>query len=253
MNDPHIKALNYRIKHADHVDFDQASPLPHEEPSFSIYIEKGQAKITMKDHYPTREAARAEVDPFLRAWELKATLDFDATDKFEFVFENAEIVDRMPTHGALCAQGFADGDGFASADAHSQRSKYPDPPVRLVVDGNVDLMLYCYRMYREDRRGLAEVAYFCLTVLEHSAGGRKPAAQSFGIALPVLSKLALLSSEKGGRAARKAIGAQSEFTDKERAWLEAVMKVIIRRASEVAFDRKANQKPITLADLPPLL
>ncbi len=54
MNDPHVEALHYRIKHAVSVDFDKASPLEHEEPGFSVRIEKGQAKIVMKDHHPTR-------------------------------------------------------------------------------------------------------------------------------------------------------------------------------------------------------
>jgi hypothetical protein len=252
MNDPHVETLHYSIRHADTVDFNKAPPLEYDkEPSFSVHIENGQANIKMKDHHPTEESARAAVEPFLEAWELKCTLD-DADDKFEFVFQRADIVDRMQTHGQIYAQGFADGDSTASAHAHTQRLKYPDPPVGLAFDSNVELMLYCYRMYREGRSRLGDTAYFCFTVLRQAAGNRKQAARLFGIELSILAKLGELSSVKGGREARKAEGAQVDFTDTERAWLEAVMKTIIRRTSEVAFDPQANQKQITMGDLPPL-
>jgi hypothetical protein len=103
MNDFHVEALHYGIKHGDSVDFGEASPLEHSEPGFSVRIEKGCAKMVMKDHHPTTESARAVVEPFLRAWELKSTL-FSVTDKLEFVFQNADVIDRKPERGALNAQ-----------------------------------------------------------------------------------------------------------------------------------------------------
>jgi hypothetical protein len=65
MNDPHIEALHYRIKHASTVDFENAPPVEHPGPGCSVRIENGEVKITMKDHHPTIEDARDAVEPFL--------------------------------------------------------------------------------------------------------------------------------------------------------------------------------------------
>jgi hypothetical protein len=120
MNDPHVQALHYRIKHADSVDFDKAPPLEHEEPGFSVRIEKGQANVVTKDHYATSESARAVVEPFLRAWELSAAL-FSVVDKFEFLFEYGDVIDRSPTPGIISAKAMAYGVGTMTADAHVRR------------------------------------------------------------------------------------------------------------------------------------
>jgi hypothetical protein len=247
MNDPHVEALHYRVTHADCVDFKKASPLEHEETGFSVRIEDNRAKIVMKDHHPTTELARDAIEPFLRAWEVKSTLDFG--DKFEFLFAHADIIDRRPTRGVY-AQVIESTTSFDIVHAHVSRARYPEPPVGWGYDSNVGLMHTCYRMYREGRSRLGDTAYFCLTVLEHAAGDRRRAAHHFAIALPVLNKLGELTAEKGGMDARKAKGAQKEFTSAERIWLEETLKTIIRRASEVAYDSRARPGQITMADLP---
>jgi len=128
MNDPHVEALHYRIRHADSVDFDKALPLEHEEPGFSVQIEKGHAKIAMKQRYPTAESARAVVKPFLRAWELKSAL-FSVADKFEFAYQNSDVIDRRPTPGVLHTQGIAISSPIiANAHARVGRASYPHPP-----------------------------------------------------------------------------------------------------------------------------
>ena len=130
--------------------------------------------------------------------------------------------------------------------------EYPKPPVGLACDNTVDLMLDCYSMYWDGRSRLGDTAYFCLTVLERAAGNRPKAAQRFGITKPVFDKLGELTSQKGGKQARKAIGAQNEFTNAERVWLQEVTKIIIRRAAEVAYNPNARRDRITIADLPPI-
>jgi hypothetical protein len=253
MNDPHVELLHYRIKHADSVDFDRAPPLECEEPAFSVRIEKGHVTIVTKEHHATAESARAVVEPFLRAWELQFAL-FSAADKFEFAFQNSEVIDRKPTPGGLHARAIeVTSASIVSAHMHVSRASYPDPPVGLARDDNVDLMLIRYRGWCEGRRPLGEAAYFCLTVLRLAAGnGKSAVAQQFGISLPVINKFGKLTDAKGGREARKAKGAKNEFTNAERIWLQEVMKTIIRRAAEVAYDPRATRKQITMADLPSL-
>jgi hypothetical protein len=253
MNDPHVEALHYRINHADSVDFEKASPLEWEHSAFSVRIENGHVAIVMKEHHSTAESARAVAEPFLRAWELQSTL-FSAADKFKFTFQNAEVIDRRPTPRVLHAQAIeVKITSTVSAHMRVSRVRYPDPPVGLACDDNVDLMLTRYREWCERRRSLGDAAYFCLTVLRLAArNDKRTLTQQFGIASSVINKLGMLTDEKGGKEARKAKGAKNEYTNAERTWLEEAMRAIIRRAAEVACDRHASRKQITMADLPSL-
>ena len=47
MNDPHVVALNYRIKHHSSVDYDNASPLDHSEVAFEIHVERNHVRFAM--------------------------------------------------------------------------------------------------------------------------------------------------------------------------------------------------------------
>jgi hypothetical protein len=89
---------------------------------------KRRAEITMKSHHATVDAARAEVEPFLRAWELTAALEF-RPGQFELACDRATIIDRNPTSGGSL---FAVRADFMLAvelvKAQVKRSKYPDPP-----------------------------------------------------------------------------------------------------------------------------
>src|SRR5271165_2820987 len=155
----------------------------------------------MKKHYSTAESARATVDPYLRAWELSAGLFGDATDRFEFSFQYASIIDRSPTPGTPDASvGVMVGESHASADAIAFHGRYPNPPVGLAFDDYVELMLHRYRLYREGRTLLGDASNWCLTVLELAAKNTssaqqessKAAAKHFGISDKVLIKLGQL-------------------------------------------------------------
>jgi hypothetical protein len=167
MNDPHIEALHYSVRHAEDVDYDKARPLSHDTPGFTVRVENGHAEVTMKSHHSSVETARSEVEPFLRAWELTAALQFRPGD-FEFVYHRATIIDRNPTpEGILFA---ALGDFAATADvfqAHVERSKYPGPPpVRFGRDATVEMMFDRFRLYLAGCTTLGDAANYCLTVLE---------------------------------------------------------------------------------------
>jgi hypothetical protein len=117
------------------------------------------------------------------------------------------------------------------------------------------MMLCCYRMYCDRRRTISDACYFCLTVMERAAGDRAKAAVKYNINKKVLDKIGELTANKGGKEARKIRGALDEYTMAERTWLENVMKMLIRRAVEAAYDSyesNAKQRRIGLNDLPPL-
>jgi hypothetical protein len=56
-----------------------------------------------------------------------------------------------------------------------------------------------------------------------------------------------LADKKGGPHARNYKGYRSPYTGAEHAWLEAVLKKLIRRAAQVAYDPKANRPLISMA------
>jgi hypothetical protein len=165
MNDPHVETLFYQIKHNDSVDYANAPPLEHFEPGFSIRIENGLAQISIIDHCATTEAARAAVEPFLRAWELTAALQV-GPGEWQFVYDRANIVERNPTPGAIHAAVLESVSLFEIHDAHIVRAHYPPPPAGVARDAAVDLMFNRYCMQREGRTTLPDATNYCLTVLE---------------------------------------------------------------------------------------
>ena len=98
------------------------------------------------------------------------------------------------------------------------------------------------------------MAYFCLTVLEHSTGkkkGTRPAAgKKYQIGKQVLDRIGELSAEKGGSEARKADGVATELTESERRFLKEAIRRMIRRAAEKAYDPHKSLPEILLSDLP---
>lgn len=253
MNDPHVEALIYRVEHRVNVNYERATPLEHDGEHFDVRIKDCRARFEMKDHCATAAEARRVVEPLIRAWEVDAGLR-DGHREIEFVFERAEILDRKPTPGVVhAAAGHMTLKGYP-ATIQVGRNKYPEPPADLAVNADVNVMYRRYGLYREGEDLLSNMAYFCLTVLEGSAKGgqRTAAAKKYGIGKKVLSTLGRLASEKGGQEARKSKGVGNELTDAERKWMEAAVKVFIRRAAEVAHDPRAQPSQITMADLPPL-
>lgn len=52
MNDPHVLALHYRIKHGpDAIDWSRAVPLDKDEDSFRVQAANGRVRFEFKAHY----------------------------------------------------------------------------------------------------------------------------------------------------------------------------------------------------------
>jgi hypothetical protein len=94
-------------------------------------------------------------------------------------------------------------------------------------------------------------AYWLLTLVESTAGGRKQAAKTFNIDNAVLRKLAELSSTRGALAsARKVQAGQSPLSGAEESWLEAAVKRVIRQVEEHGSGSPVPK--LSMSDLPPL-
>lgn len=132
------------------------------------------------------------------------------------------------------------------------RGKYPEPPKGIALNADVEAMALRYSRYREGKDTLAGMAYFCLTVPEQAAGGRRAIPAMFGVAASIVTTLGRLTGEKGGSEARKGKGRPHDFTGEERNWIEQAVKRLIWRAAEVSYNPASAQTQITMADLPKL-
>jgi hypothetical protein len=254
MNDPHVASLHYRIEHSERVNYDKAEPLEYDNPRFHVSVKSKLATVDLKEHHATEREAREVVESFLRNWEVDAGLR-DGIGTINFTFDRAQIVDRKPGPGVVVVAG-AGSFKVRGGDAKLTvgRSKYPPPPTLFSINPDVDDMFRRYRLFCEGKCLLGDMANFCRTVLEASArGGQSSAAAAkYGIARDVLDTLRTLVSERGGVEARKHEGRHTEFSRTEREWVLAVVKALIRRVAEVAYEASANQKQITMADFPPV-
>lgn len=251
MNDPHVSALIYRVIHSEFVNYDKAEQLEYETSDFKVHVKDREARFEMKAHFATAEAAREVVEPLIRRWEFSAIFD-RGPGEFELKFVNAVIEDRKPTPGVLYVDAGAYVlTGYAPTMIIG-RGQYPDLPLGIAMNADVDVMALRYIRYREGKETLAGMAYFCLTVLEQAAGGRPQIPGTFGVASSVISTLGRLTGERGGAEARKGSGRSRDFTGGERNWIDQATKRIIRRAAEVAHDPTSASTQITMADFPKL-
>ena len=132
---------------------------------------------------------------------------------------------------------------------------YSKPPSNITLTPDVEKMYRRYMRYREGREPLANMANFCLTFLEHSAGKKKSkrqaAAAKYSITKRVLDKIGELADAKGGEEARKWKGVGEDFSTAERRFLEHAVKAIIRRMAEVPL-LGDTLSMIAMSDLPSL-
>jgi hypothetical protein len=205
-------------RNAPDVSYANSAPLSVDsESDFSVRIAALKAEIKMKTRYPTAEAARQVVAPFLRKWELSSGL-LNPIDQFRFEFVSANIMDRAPPQGGIAQAEFYGVSGFDARGILIRN--YPAPPLGLGWDADIELMFERFCTHDEKRTTISDAAYFCLTVLEGATSPlrSKPiaclpqlacvgkAATHFRIELPVLDKIGNLTGNRGGRFSRKKLG-----------------------------------------------
>jgi len=245
MNDPHVEALVYVVKHSPTFSYDKAEPYERQLPECRINIERRQATIAPKEHFATAEKARAVVEPILRAWELDAALEHDNPDVLRFVYLAPKIIDRDPTPGVARIEPVSVRLKMGDLAVCLDLGEYPAPPAGLVVRSDVAAMFDRWRRYKAGQALLGDTADFCRGALEQG-GGRQAAAERYQIDRPVLDTLGELADRKGGAHARKFKGYGAPYSERERVCLEDALKKLIRRAAEVAHEPAATRPLLTM-------
>jgi hypothetical protein len=257
--------LLYRVKHGPTVEYDRAERLRFRTPDFEVTVEGGAADFTALARYATPQDARTAADKLVAEWELETLLTL-GPDIFSLEYQSQYTVDRSPNPGNLTIVA---GTGRFKFTGHPailrvSRVAYPPPPTAaLRIDGDIEVMRERYLWCRSDKEPLTTTAYFCVTMLEgpHRTVSAKPkvrsktrerAAAAYFIDYDVIDTAAELSSTKGGNEARKAEGIPSPLTVAERNWLDAAIRMMIRRFAEYKADPTKTYAQITMADLPKL-
>ena len=253
MNNPHIKALVYKIEHDIGIDYRDAKSTFHDEEMFSVQVADNRVRFELKQHYSTIEAAANSeyILNFIRAWEIDAQLR-RKSECFRLVLDKSrcEVIDRNPTAGPSTIHIYATaGSPTISANLIVRAQNYPQPVSGLKVTPDVESIFRRYTQYRKGSEPLPSMAYFCLTVFEDSTIGycdgnkRKCASKMYRISKKVLKKFANLTSNKGGYLARKADGRESDLTITDSEFLEDVVTVMIRRMAKIG-NPKFEQFPL---------
>lgn len=247
MNDPHVQALIYRVDHDSSVDYEQASPLEEDRPNFRVRVEENRARFEMKDHYATVPEARAIIQPFIDQWEFEASLR-GGPGKFSLNFERPEIIDRQPTPGVISvAAHFSAGAPTASVSVTVSK-EYPSSPWKGAIDitdPDVQTMHHRYTGYLQNHEPLPSMAYFCYEVFtKRLSENVNDASEKYKISRNLIEEVAKISSIKGGKEARKALGVGEELTGEEKRILERAIQVMILRAAIVAGD--SNQELVAI-------
>ncbi len=264
MNAPHVDALVFRIEHGPAVAYsDDAPSIDHEEPGFRVTLKDGTVRFALKEHHATEEEALEAVLPYIRGWELDASLHACPGD-FRLRLDRAEVIDRQRPQSKqrtlnVSASRIAVRWTTGNVKVTLTRPAYPSPPAGVTLradDPDVETMYDRLSRYYAGHEPLPSMVYFCLTMLEYRSPGRgrqqrHGAAVHHHISKRVLTEIAKLASNGGGvGSARKASATSTELSQPESRFLEAAVKMIIRRAAEVAQDPDAALPTITLADLP---
>ena len=240
MNDPHVDALIYVVEHDKSSDYSLAKTIEIEHTTFRLKLEDSEARFELKEHYPTRRQAQQAIRPFIRQWELRASLE-SGPSTFALKFKQAEMIDRKPTPGVISASpppiSF---DLTIGSPTVTVSRRYPQPPPerQMNLDNpDVQTMLHRYMGYRQGREYLPSMAYFCCEVFAKRFGkDAKHAAKKHKISHKLVKRVSNLASNKGGDQARHQSGTCYPLTQPEVQFLEKAVAAIIVRAAIVAED-----------------
>lgn len=269
MNDPHVETLHYTLVSLDPGVSFNAPPLEHRTPSFSVRLDDDHLTVTLLDHYADIESARADVDPYLEAWAIAATLG-PGQRQVRFDYERGEVIDRRPPppgapRSIVSAVEMNVAVGLTVGGKEELvAGTYPAPPPdAFTVTEDVEALAQRWRLHREHRQPLPYLAYYALTAAEARSEtqqqgrrrrpAREEASERLRVELAVLDKLGELSSERGDRlTARKYRQQHMPLTSAEEEWVSATVRRLIVRLGEVAALPDGEHEWLRMRDLPPL-
>lgn len=254
MKDPAILALIFKALPGVYVRFDDPASMQFDTPSLRATLDRGELRLEFRQPVPIEVDALELATPLLRSWEIRSGLD-RGRPAIQFEYLRPEYIDLAPdTLGPDKPIPVSRSETVAFESVlHHVATEYPEPPLDFVVDPDVEVLWQRYQMYKSGNEPLLTMAYFCFTVLTSLEGGRREIAGKLQIDESVLRKLSELTSIRGSRLTARKVSAQSTdqpLTRREEEWLDAAVRMLIRRLGELrAF---APIRPLGMTDLPVL-
>ena len=250
-----VRSVRYRVVPHYTTIYEDTPDVEWTNDLFHMRLSGEVALFTLIGDFFTSAEAIAAVEDRLRDWQIVFGLEripdelvfINPAVAFERVEDSASSESHMTVHVGV----------KADAILAVRRATFPAPPSSFRRDSLVEQMYQSYCEYRRDGARLTALGEYCLTSLESSLGSgvanrRKETARHYQISFSVLSLIGELCSRGTPNQARKAPKGDTwiPLTKSEKAWLEAAVKLLIHRAGEIAFDRAAEHKMITMDDLP---
>jgi hypothetical protein len=261
MRDLHVVALYYRLETDTSLAFDHPPPLMHDTDACTLHLAEGVLTCTMKGHDATADEARARVYPHLRSWELAEALSHGRHSLW-FTFDRAEIIDRDPPPPETSRVLYASPGEFVMLGEDVRlcltHPSYPPPPMSFIASPDVETLWNRYEGYTQGREPLPGMVYFCQSFIEKVlAEGQADAADKYRIERKVLRALGNLHSHRGDLTNRRKLELEQDryapsLTPSEIAWMEAAVRMLIRRIGEYAADSTTPWPMLSMRDLPPL-
>ncbi|MGH3837639.1 MAG: hypothetical protein ACRDSF_18350 [Pseudonocardiaceae bacterium] len=250
-----VAQLNYTVVWLDDARRvrDNAPPVSVKLAGFDCHLHGAELVARPEDDYGDEYAARAALEPVLQGWEANSEVMNDLPFRFEFSGSRLELAAPQSVGTQAFAEVALAIAAALDATAHILHGEFPKPDPTIAIEGPVTAQLRSrWRQMRQGREPLTSFAYWAFTKIrsEFDSGSAK-AGSILNISGPVLRKLSELSTVPDPKLGRKAEAQGRKLTDRELAWLKAVLPALIRRVME-RENGFVNAQQITMADLPTL-
>ena len=118
-------------------------------------------------HFASEDEARAELDPFLRRWEIEDAVS-KGTVGIQFAFDRSSMIDRQPTPGVIEAKGLVTARPLIIGVAKmvADQAAFPAPPTAPSCDIATGRMFPRLKAIWDDDSYLTADGYYILTEVE---------------------------------------------------------------------------------------
>lgn len=242
MTKQRVKVLGFRVSSDNETTYVVAGSREFTTLYGRFRLEQDSLAVWPDQDFENAESAVEQVTPFLQAWEIRSGLDF-GPGSLRFTYASIEFEQLgSPLGTGDCASISGLQSGLlvgVHVATHVTRHAYPLPPENneFATSEYLALAYHRWRNYVLKKEPLPSLAYFIYTIFEQLGGGRKSASSIFEIDYAVLDTMARLSSISGDAESMRKFAAgkpPAPMQDAERAWLEDVVKRLIRRLGEYA-------------------
>jgi hypothetical protein len=264
MRQPHVDTLVYNVTSDEGIKYVDSAPIDITQDTWTGHVENGVLMCHMTRHFDSVTGARKDVDVYLRAWEIVASLEH-GLDHIKLKYSGADVIDLAPP---------LPGDSNitvvpmpASIDITARlgvilltNGNCLLPPTGFVASPNVETLWHRYEGFRRGSEPLLSMAYFCLTYIENTYGSpsahsgrakRVAAGHTLNVSPTILDKLGDLTALGDAVTARKIQppGRSRSLTKAETHWVEDAIKKLIRRTGEYDYSQMNQGTALALVDM----